>query len=265
MRAAVSPPTGSTVERPQRSEDERPWRPSRADAGSMRRRNGCLVDGLLQAGVEVGSSSITSNRWPWAARGLGCRSSLRRAKAAWSCAAAAGRAQSSGRPRRQAGVMTHTSTRRAAPEPFILPPPLTGPGSGPGRRAGRSRPGSAACGRRRRGVMPVPRRSAMRWKQAACLLPPGSRPVASTAAQRTSRGPCLVIGPPGHGGVGFVVVGGGSCPGARLRCAGEAVDVADLGHEDAPPAPDPTPRGGLDGEVADLAAPTRRRPPARAS
>jgi hypothetical protein len=32
-------------------------------------------------------------------------------RAAWSCAAAAGRAQSSGRPRRQAGVMTNASAR----------------------------------------------------------------------------------------------------------------------------------------------------------
>jgi hypothetical protein len=93
------------------------------------------------------------------------------------------------------GVMTPTSTRPAAPEPFTSPALAPTPGSAPGHRAGRSRPGCAACGRRRRDQPLVPRRSAMRWNQAACLLAPGSRWVASTAAQRTSLGPCLVIGP----------------------------------------------------------------------
>ena len=126
---------------------------------------------------------------------LGCRSSLRRAKAAWSCAAAAGRAQSNGRPRCRAGVMTHTSTRQAAPEPFTSPAPAPTLGGAPGRRGGRSRPGSAACGRRRRGrcrCRAGRRCGGSRWP-ACCLW--AAAGVASTAAQRTSRGLCLVIGP----------------------------------------------------------------------
>jgi hypothetical protein len=121
---------------------------SRAEAGWQRRRDGCLVDGLLRQ-VSRGMaapSPATAGRGQPEAR-VPVIPSPRRA--AWSCAAAAGRAQSSGRPRRWAGVMTDTSTRRAAPEPFTSPPLV--PGSGPGRRAGRRRPGSAACGRRRRG------------------------------------------------------------------------------------------------------------------
>src|SRR5829696_6895872 len=37
------------------------------------------VAGPPSGGRSRGGSSIASNRWPWAARGLGCRSSLRRA------------------------------------------------------------------------------------------------------------------------------------------------------------------------------------------
>src|SRR5215204_6383039 len=78
------------------------------------------VLGLLQAVVK-GWREQFHRQQPLAVGSprLGCRSSLRRPRAAWSCAAAAGRAQSNGRPRRHAGVMTQTSTRQAAPEPFI--------------------------------------------------------------------------------------------------------------------------------------------------
>jgi hypothetical protein len=49
-RAAVSPPTGSTVERPQRSENVRPW--GRQGLTQDRRGGGTVawVDGLLQVG-----------------------------------------------------------------------------------------------------------------------------------------------------------------------------------------------------------------------
>jgi hypothetical protein len=109
------------VERPQRSEDERPWDRQGLMQDGSGGGSGCLVDGLLRAGIEVGGSSIASDRWRWAARvRVPVIPSPR--QAAWSCAAAAGRAQSSGRPRRWAGVMTDTSTRRAAPELFTSPP-----------------------------------------------------------------------------------------------------------------------------------------------
>jgi hypothetical protein len=170
-RAAVSPPTGSMVERPQRSEDERPW----DRQGLMQDRSGggtvAGIDGLLRAGVEVGGSSIASNRWPWAARGARVPVIPSPRQAAWSCTATAGRAQSNGRPRRQAGVMTHTSTRRAAPEPFTSPAWVPEPGSAPGRRAGRNRPVSAAYGRRRRGRCrcPAGRRCGESRRPACCL------------------------------------------------------------------------------------------------
>jgi hypothetical protein len=58
----------------------------------------------------------------------------------------------------------------------------------------------------------------------------GVRWIASIAAQRTSRLPCLVIGPR------WVVVSDSRCrgvsPAQQVSCrgAGEAVHVADLGH-----------------------------------
>jgi hypothetical protein len=61
-------------------------------------------------------------------------------RAAWSCAAAAGRAQSSGRPRRQAGVMTNASARPGTPT------------SGRARSGAVTRP--ALSGSRRRGGGP---------------------------------------------------------------------------------------------------------------
>ena len=134
------PADGVRVERPQHSEDERPWgrQGLTQDGGEEGAVAG--VAGPPSGGRSRGGSSIASHRWPWAARARVPVIPPPR-RAAWSCAAAAGRAQSNGRPRRQAGVMTHTSTRPAAPEPFTSPALAPTPGSAPGRRAGRSRPG----------------------------------------------------------------------------------------------------------------------------
>src|SRR5215211_7339048 len=89
--------------------------------------------------------------------------------------------------------------------------------------------------------MPLPRRSAMRWKSAACLVVPGNRCTASTAAQRTSLEPCLVMGPR------RTVVSD-----SRWRGASETMNVADLGHEDRRQHR-AHPRDGLDRQVADVA------------
>jgi hypothetical protein len=88
-RAAVSPPTGSTVERPQRSEDERPWGSSRAEAGWKRRRDGCLS--MASFRQVVGWWQLHRQQ-PLAVGSprLGCRSSLRRADVAGALLTAAG-------------------------------------------------------------------------------------------------------------------------------------------------------------------------------
>jgi hypothetical protein len=84
---------------------------SRAETGWQRRRDGCLS--MASFRQVVGWWQLHRQQ-PLAVGSprLGCRSSARRVRAAWSCAAAAGRAQANGRPRRRAGVMTHTSSNR---------------------------------------------------------------------------------------------------------------------------------------------------------
>ena len=70
-RAAVSPPMGSQVERPQRSEDERPWGRQGLTQDAEQRNGGGSRDLLRWGCGGSGSSSIASNRWPRAARGSG--------------------------------------------------------------------------------------------------------------------------------------------------------------------------------------------------
>ena len=98
---------------------------------------------------KVDGSSIASDRWPWAARGSGAGHPFAAPGRHGAVRPQPGGLNQTGDHAAGAGVMTHTSARRAAPEPFTSPP--LAPGSGPGRRADRRRPGSAACGRRRRG------------------------------------------------------------------------------------------------------------------
>ena len=63
------PADGARVQRPQRSEDEQPWGPSRLTQD--RQRGTGVGHDLLCCGSRSKSSSIASNRWSWAARGSG--------------------------------------------------------------------------------------------------------------------------------------------------------------------------------------------------
>ena len=104
------------------------------------------------------------------------------------------RAQSNGRPRRQAGVMTHTSTRRAAPEPFTLPLPTPRPGSALAVAQAVVDQGQQPAGgsdAADAGAAPV----GDAVEVGGLLAGPGQPLGGLTAAQRTSRGPCLVMGP----------------------------------------------------------------------
>jgi hypothetical protein len=64
VAGAKQPADGVMVERPQRSEDERPWGRQGLVAGWEEKGTGLPGSGLLWPGVEGGCSSIASNRWP---------------------------------------------------------------------------------------------------------------------------------------------------------------------------------------------------------
>jgi hypothetical protein len=65
------PADGSTVERPKRSEDERPWGCQGLTQGGSGGVTVAWSMASLRQGVEADGSSIASNRWPWAARSSG--------------------------------------------------------------------------------------------------------------------------------------------------------------------------------------------------
>ena len=146
---------------------------------------------------------------------------------------AVGEVNQRGRPRRAPGVMTVTTRAHRGFGDLVTPPAWVRAwtGGGRGRRVARRRPARSVRGRRRRrrccgrggrrpGRGPAPRR--------VCA---GTRCTASTAAQRTSRLPCLVIRPR------CTVVSDSWCfgvsPAHEASCCGpvEAGDVADLGDE----------------------------------
>jgi hypothetical protein len=135
------PADGSTVERPKHSEDERPWGCQGLTQGGSGGVTVAWSMASLRQGVEADGSSIASNRWPWAARSSGAGHPFAAPRRHGAVRPQPSGLNQVGRPRRRAGVMTPTSTRRAAPEPFTSPSLAPGPGSALGHRAGRSKPG----------------------------------------------------------------------------------------------------------------------------
>ena len=110
VAGAKQPADGVVVERPQRSEDERPWGRQGLVAGWEEKGTGLL--GRASFGrMSRGDAAPLPATAGWGQPGARVPVIGSPRQAAWSCAAAAGRAQSSGRPRRQAGVMTNASAR----------------------------------------------------------------------------------------------------------------------------------------------------------
>jgi hypothetical protein len=257
------PAGGVRVERPQRSEDERPWgRQGLTQDGQG--GSGSLVEGLLSAGCRGGRQLHRQQPLAVGSPRLGCRSSARRAMAASSCAAAAGGLNQAGDHAARAGVMTHASTRR--PRARAVHVASCGAGARqrtwPSRRPSETRVSSlrAAATRGDAGAASVGDAVEVGGLLAASGEPLGG----------LDRGPAHQPGAlfggraAAHGGVGLVLRGGGPGPGAQLRRGGEAVHVADLGHEGAPPAPGP-PRGWPGWRGRRRRRPARWRSPARAS
>src|SRR5512132_1682708 len=141
--------------------------------------------GLLQVGLRVGGSSIASNRWPWAARARVPVIPSPRQGGMELC----GRSRAGSIKRATTPPGGGHDTHEHAPGCGRAVHPAFG---GAGARQ-RSWPSAGRVDQREQlraaatRPIPVPRRSAMRWKSVAYLLPLGSRWVVSTAAQGTTK------------------------------------------------------------------------------
>jgi hypothetical protein len=79
VAGAKQPADGVMVERPQRSEDERPWGRRGAGRRMGEEGDGIAGSGLLWPGVEGDAAPSPATAGPGSPE-LGCRSSLRRAR-----------------------------------------------------------------------------------------------------------------------------------------------------------------------------------------
>ena len=140
------------------------------------------------------------------------------------------------------------------------PMPVFGPvGRGCGGHAARRRPARSAPGRRRPRRCCGPRRAATRSRTCPRRVWPGTRCTASTAAQRTSREPCLVIRPR------CTVVSDSWClgvsPAQEASCVGPGNRVTSpISATNTAGQHRPDPGDGLDRLIAGMGARAGRRP-----